>query len=69
MDSSFDRSGSVGVGSLTGALDGSKSGRCGLLVGDVIKRRFGMYGGVFDKFQGRGGADSNESNENVFVWF
>ena len=69
LGSSFDKSGSVGFGSLTGAPDGSKCDRIGLLVGDVIKRRFGMYGGVSDKFQGRGGADSNGSNVNVFVLF
>ena len=50
-------------------LDGSKCDRIGLLFGDSIKRRFGMYGGVSDKFQGRGGVDSNGSNVNVLVWF
>ena len=65
--SSFDKSGSVGTGRVTGAPDGLRLGRCGLLVGDFIKRQYGIYGGILEGFQGQGGADSNGSKVNIFV--
>ena len=65
--SSFDKSGSVGAERVTCLPYRFMSGKCGLVVGDIIKRRFGMYGGVVDEFQGQDGTDSNGSIVNVFV--
>ena len=65
--SSFNKSGPVGAGRVTYLLYRSMSGKCGLVVGDIMKCQSGMDRGAFDEFQGRGGADSNGSKVNIFV--